>query len=151
MQPLIQLVAADARQVVAAIVEEQVLQHRGRVVPRRRIARAQAAIELDQRLIALLRRLLLHRRLDVTAILVGIDIGEGSRSSSSVSMPMARSRIVTGILRLRSTLTEMTSRLDVSNSSQAPRFGINLAVETQLAGRRIVRAFEIDARRTHEL
>ena len=66
-------------------------------------------------------------------------------------MPIARSRIVTGILRLRSTLTERTSRFDVSNSSQAPRFGISLAVETQLAGRRIGRAVEVDARRAHEL
>ena len=48
-----------------------------------------------------------------------------SRVPSSESM--ARSSVVTGILRLRSTLTEMTSWFEVSNSSQAPRFGISLA------------------------
>ena len=32
-----------------------------------------------------------------------------------------------GILRFRSTLTEMMSLLEVSNSSQAPRLGMSLA------------------------
>ena len=42
---------------------------------------------------------------------------------------MARSSVVIGILRLRSTLTETMSLLLVSNSSQAPRFGISLALQ----------------------
>ena len=40
---------------------------------------------------------------------------------------IARNNTVTGILRLRSTLTEIISRLLVSNSSQAPRLGMSLA------------------------
>ena len=48
-------------------------------------------------------------------------------SISEVSSPTARSSVVTGILRLRSTLTLSRSLLDVSNSSHAPRFGITLA------------------------
>ena len=153
MQALVQLVAADARQVVPAVVEEQVLQHRGGVVLRRRIARAQPAIELDQRLVvgscvgsfSIVVRMIAPIRRSVSTS------AKQSRSSSSVSMPMARSRIVTGILRLRSTLTEMTSRFDVSNSSQAPRFGISLAVETILPVVGSGEPLEIDARRPHEL
>ena len=38
----------------------------------------------------------------------------------------ARSKVVSGIFRLRSTLTESTSLFEVSNSSQAPRLGISL-------------------------
>ena len=40
---------------------------------------------------------------------------------------MARIRVVMGIFLLRSTFTEMTFLLEVSNSSQAPRFGISFA------------------------
>ena len=38
--------------------------------------------------------------------------------------------MVTGILRLRSTLTDMTSRVLVSNSSQAPRLGMSLPMHS---------------------
>ena len=58
--------------------------------------------------------------------------------SSFDSKPTARSRVVTGILRLRSTLTLSRSLLLVSNSSQAPRFGMTLAAEQQPAGGRIL-------------
>ena len=49
-----------------------------------------------------------------------------SASGTPSSSSMARSSVVTGILRLRSTFTESTSLLLVSNSSQAPRFGMSL-------------------------
>ena len=39
----------------------------------------------------------------------------------------ARISVVIGILRFRSTLTDTTPLLDVSNSSQAPRLGISFA------------------------
>ena len=79
MEPVIELVPADPRQVVSPIIEEQVLQHRGRVVARRRVARPQAPIELDQGLVLALGRVLLERRLDVATIRVGIDVGEGAQ------------------------------------------------------------------------
>ena len=57
--------------------------------------------------------------------------GPKTRSISWLSTrPTARSRVVTGIFRLRSTLTDMTDRFEVSNSSQAPRLGISLAVNS---------------------
>ena len=40
--------------------------------------------------------------------------------------------MLTGLLRLRSTFTEITSRLLVSNSIQAPLFGISLAEERNI-------------------
>ena len=45
---------------------------------------------------------------------------------------MARRSILTGVLRFRSTLTEITSLLLVSNSIQAPRYGISLAKASDL-------------------
>ena len=44
---------------------------------------------------------------------------------------MARSSTVTGSLRLRSTFTEITSRFELSNSSQAPRLGMILAKQSR--------------------
>ena len=54
-------------------------------------------------------------------------------------MSIARSRIVTGILRLRSTLTERRSFAEVSNSSQAPRLGMSFAAVSRrpVAGSRV--------------
>ena len=45
-------------------------------------------------------------------------------------MSSARSSVVTAIFRLRSTFTVRMSRLLVSNSSHAPRFGISFAVQS---------------------
>ena len=47
VQAFIQLIPTNARQVISPVIEEQVLQHRRRVVPRRRITRSQPSIELD--------------------------------------------------------------------------------------------------------
>jgi len=50
VQAHVQLVSPDARQVVALGVEEQALEHGGRAVQRRRLARPLLAEELDERL-----------------------------------------------------------------------------------------------------
>ena len=47
--------------------------------------------------------------------------------SSLPAYPRARTRVVTGTLRLRSILTVSTSLFEVSISSQAPRLGMSLA------------------------
>ena len=62
-EPLVDLVAADLAQVVAAEVEEQRVQQRARVVRVGRVARAQAAVELEQRLLGVAGRVLVERRL----------------------------------------------------------------------------------------
>ena len=57
-----------------------------------------------------------------------VDVGEQRRAISSfVLVADGAQQGRAGILRLRSTLTESWSLLFVSNSSQAPRFGITLA------------------------
>ena len=57
----VELQPADAREVVLLRVEEHVLEQVARAVERRRIARPQAAVDLDQRLFVLLDRVLLQR------------------------------------------------------------------------------------------
>src|SRR5215217_4871823 len=70
-EPLVELVAADARQVVALRVEEELVEQVARVVDARRLARTLLAEQLDQR--ALLRarlvRVGLDRVLDVERVL----------------------------------------------------------------------------------
>ena len=64
-EPLVQLVAADLRQVVALGIEEQRPQQVACVVERRRLARPLLLEDLDQRLFLARRRVLLERVLDV--------------------------------------------------------------------------------------
>ena len=63
-EPLVQLVAADLRQVVALRVEEERAQEVPRVVERRRLTRALLLEDLDQRLFLARGRVLLERLLD---------------------------------------------------------------------------------------
>jgi len=58
---------------------------------------------------------------------------------------------VTGNLRLQSALTNKISRLDVSNSSQAPRFGISLALWAYTATGGVALVFEIHTRRADSI
>ena len=57
----VQLQPADAREVVLLRVEEHVLEQRPRAVERRRIARPEAPVDLDQRLLVRMDRILLQR------------------------------------------------------------------------------------------
>ena len=57
----VQLQPADAREVVLLRVEEHVLEQRPRAVEGRRIARPQAAVDLDQRFLVRVDRILLQR------------------------------------------------------------------------------------------
>src|SRR5581483_10113565 len=63
-EALVQLVAADLRQVVALRIEEQRAQQVPRVVERRRLSRALLLEDLDQRLFLARGRVLVERRLD---------------------------------------------------------------------------------------
>ena len=58
---LIDLVTTDAAEVVVLRIEEEALEQRARVRHGRRIARAQAAIDVLERLFLVLRRILLER------------------------------------------------------------------------------------------
>ena len=119
---LVDLVATDLGQVVALGVEVVVLQQRLRGLTRGRLARAQLAVDVEQRVVLALGVVLLqgqHHRL--------VRRPNSSRICSSVQ-PSALSSTVTFCLRLRSRRTPTMSRLSISNSSQAPRDGISLAV-----------------------
>ena len=69
-EPRVQLVAADAREVVALGIEEQLVEQRARVLDARRLARTLLLEELDER--ALLRARLLGVGLDRVADVVGV-------------------------------------------------------------------------------
>src|SRR5437899_5064670 len=75
----VQLVAAHLREVVAAEVEEERLHQIPRVVDRRRVARAQALVDLDEALVRIRRRVLVERRGDVLMLGVGVDAREERR------------------------------------------------------------------------
>ena len=126
-QLLVDLVAADLGQVVALGVEVEVVQQRLGGLAGRRLARAQLAVDVEQRV--------------VLAGRCGPSPGSGGstrtrrtprRICASVQ-PRAFSSTVTDCLRLRSTRTPTMSRLSISNSSQAPRLGMTLAVKTSLS------------------
>ena len=68
----VQLQPADAREVVLLRVEEHVLEERPRAVERRRIAGPQAAVDLDQRFLVRVDRILLQRLADDRADLVAL-------------------------------------------------------------------------------
>ena len=67
-EPLVQLVAADLRQVVALRVEEERVEQVARVVDRRRLAGALLLEDLDQRLVLARGRVLLDRVDDVDRV-----------------------------------------------------------------------------------
>ncbi len=68
----VQLQAPDPREVVLLRVEEHVLEQRARAVERRRVARPQAAVDLDQRLFVRPDRVLLERLRQDRADLVAL-------------------------------------------------------------------------------
>ena len=65
---LVDLVAADLREVVALRVEEQAVEQRTGRLDRRRLARTQALVDLDERLFARLGEVLLERALDALGV-----------------------------------------------------------------------------------
>ena len=102
VQPRVQLVAADPREVVALRVEEQLVEQVLRGVERRRLAGALLLEQLDQRAL-----------LGLGVLGVGVDrVPDVDRVVEELQdllvvrrMPIARSSTVTGSLRLRSTRT----------------------------------------------
>ena len=126
-QLLVGLVAADLGQVVALVLEEQVLQQGLRALLGGRLARAQLAVDVEQGLVLAGGVVLLQR---------GEHRSRRSRSAAGCarsSQPSALSSTVTGWRRLRSMRTPTVSRLSTSNSSHAPRDGMILTEKTSLS------------------
>src|SRR5438552_12828678 len=95
-QPLVDLVAADAAEVETARVEEQRLQQVARVVHARRVAWADAAVQLEERLLSLGRRVLVERRLHVMVVGVVVDVREHLHQGA-----LLRFAVALGALELR--------------------------------------------------
>ena len=76
VQLLVELVAADATEVVAAEVEEQALDELAGVVAGRRIARAELLVDLDQGFLLGLREVLVERVRDERVLGIRVDARE---------------------------------------------------------------------------
>ena len=159
-EALVQLVAADTAQVVAAVGEEQRLQQLAGVVRRGRVAGAQAAVELLEGFRAVLRRVLRERRLDVVVILVRVDLGQ-HRAHAVVRADL---RLVEVVIQVNG--AQEDGHRDAALAVDLDRhhvLGVGLelqpgaAVRDQLrsgeatAGGRVVLSREVRARRADEL
>ena len=80
-ETLVQLVAADAAQVVAAVAEEERVDEAAGVLQRGRIARTKLLVHLDEAGLLVLSVVSLQRGLDVLMIRIGVDLGEESLRS----------------------------------------------------------------------
>ena len=147
---LVQLVAADAAQVIATEVEEQALDELLGVVARGRIAGAQLLVDLDQRLAASVGAVLLERRGDVRRV-AGVDARE-ERDHLVVRLP-AHGTQQLGRLELA-----LAVDLDVQLAARGglelePRtaVGDDLGVEQVAAGGRVLDRGVVDTRRADEL
>ena len=72
-ETLVDLVTANLAQVVTPEVEEQAVEQRPRVVGVGRVARAQTAVELEERLLGVARRVLVQRGLYVVVVAALVD------------------------------------------------------------------------------
>ena len=111
----VQLEPADPREVVLLRVEEHVLEERPRAVERRRIARPQAAVDLDERLFVRVDRILLQRLADDRPDLVALG-EEDSMRSTFFSCAIEMTRGVSSSLASR-----ITSPVDGSTTSAAAK------------------------------
>src|SRR5882762_4353962 len=92
----VQLEPADAREIVLLRVEEHVLDERPRAVERRRIAGPQAAVDLDERFLVRVDRILLERLADDRPDLVAL----GEEDLDAVDVLLLRHRDDAGLERL---------------------------------------------------
>ena len=95
-EALVDLIASDAAEVEPARVEEQALQQVARVVDGRGIARPDAAVELEERVLGLVRGVLVESRLHVAVLGVVVDISEHLHEGALLGFA-----VVLGALELR--------------------------------------------------
>ena len=150
VQALVELVAADPGKIVAAVVEEQILQHRRRVIARRRITRAQAPIQLDQRVVLRLGGILLQRRAQEWTIRVRVDVGQ---RLAELFVGHANGAQQDGDRHLALAVNLYRHHVAVGGLELQPGAAVRdqLGGGHLLAGGGIRRSVEIDARGTHQL
>ena len=144
LELLVDLVAADLGQVVALRVEEQVLQQRLRGLARRRLARAQLAVDVEQGLVAGGDVVLLERgqqRLRPAEVLADALLGpaEGLQQHGDRLAALAVDADTDG-----------RALVDVELEPGAAARNDLHAVDVDVGGL-VERALEVDARRTDEL
>ncbi len=120
---LVDLVTADAGQVVALRVKEQTLEQLREESTVGGSPGRQTTVELDEGVLASEGGVALQGALDYIGVTEELD-----DVIAVTAMPRARRNIVALCLRLRSMETMSWSRLSASNSSQAPRDGMIFAL-----------------------
>jgi len=149
-QPLVQLVAPDLRQVVPARVEEEPVQERRGVLPRRRVARPQAPVKLDLGLLPRLRGVALQRALDEAVLrvvdvreelpdLIVVDDADGAQQHGHRQLPLSVDLDRQHVL---------VRRLELQPGAAA---GDQLRHGKLAPGRRVGGQVEVDTGRAHQL
>ena len=141
---LVQLVAADLRQVVALRVEVEVLQQRGAGVDRGRLARADLAVQVQQRLVLRLHMVLVEgvdHRGEVLELLTDLRVAHAERleQHGGVLLALAVDAHADVVALVDLELEPRTTARD------------DLGRQHVLVGRLVRRALEVDAGRAHEL
>ena len=148
---LVELVAADATEVVAAEVEEEALDQLAGVVAGRRVARAQLLVDLDQGVLLGLRQVLVQRRGDVLVLRVAVDGREDGADLVVVLVADGSQERRRGDLALAVDLDRqevLVARLELEPGAAIRD---HLGREERPAARRILEGAVVDARRAHEL
>ena len=153
-EPLVQLVAADLRQVVALRVEEERLEQVPRVVERRRLTRALLLEDLDQRLVLARGGILLERVGDVDRVPEEL---HDRLVRAGVELP-ARRRVLlrerAQQRRDRQLALPVDARVDdalLVDLELEPRAARRHQVRREDLLRRVLRLHQVGARAAHEL
>ena len=148
---LVELVAADPTEVVAAEVEEQALDQLAGVVAGGRIARAQLLVDLDEGLGLCPGEVLVERPADVLVIEVDVDAGEQRRD---LLVLLVADRAEQGRRRDLALAIDLDPQLVlVVGLELEPRAAVrdDLGAEQHPAGRGVLGLAVVDARRADEL
>src|SRR5690606_11001467 len=141
---LVRLVAADLREVVALGVEVEVLEQRAAGLDGRRLARADLAVQVDERLVLRVDVVLLERvehRREVRELLADLRLGQAERLEQHGDrlLALAVDAHADGVALVDLELEPGAARRD------------DLRGEDVLVARLVRRALEVDARRADEL
>ncbi len=148
---LVELVAADPTEVVAAEVEEQALDELAGVLPGGRVARAQLLVDLDEGLGLGVGEVLVERARDERVL--GIDVDRAEQRADLVVLLVA-DRAEQGRRRDLALAIDLDPQLVlVVGLELEPGAAVrdDLGAEQHAAGRQVLRLAVVDARRADEL
>ena len=148
---LVELVAADPTEVVAAEVEEEALDELARVLTRGRVARAELLVDLDQGLGLGVGEVLVERARDERVVGVGVDRAE---QRGDLVVLLVADRAQQGRRRDLALAVDLDPQLVlVVRLELEPRTAVrdDLGAEQHAARRQVLRLAVVDARRPDEL